>query len=77
MLDWFHATIDHPNCKDNGCGQAIRFTHHKVFTMLLLNPKKHSRFYPDECSREIMLKTIEFFENKGKRRLKADDQAQV
>jgi acyl-CoA dehydrogenase len=40
---------------------------------LLLNPKKHNRRYGDERSREIMLKTIEFFENKGKRKLKADD----
>jgi acyl-CoA dehydrogenase len=40
---------------------------------LLLNPKKHDRRYGDERSREIMLKTIEFFENKGKRKLKADD----
>jgi acyl-CoA dehydrogenase len=40
---------------------------------LLLNPKKHNRYYPDERSREVMLKTIEFFENKGKTKLKADD----
>jgi acyl-CoA dehydrogenase len=40
---------------------------------LLLNPKKHNRYYPDEGSRETMLKTIEFFEAKGKGRLKADD----
>ncbi len=40
---------------------------------LLLNPKKHNRYYPDEHSREFMLKTIQFFENKGKRKLKADD----
>jgi acyl-CoA dehydrogenase len=40
---------------------------------LLLNPKKYNRYYPDEHSREIMLKTIQFFENKGKRRLKQDD----
>lgn len=33
---------------------------------LLLNPKKYrDRNYPDERSREIMLKTIEWFENKG------------
>lgn len=43
--------------------------------MLLLNPKNHCRRYPDQRSREIMLKTIEFFENKGKRKLKADDLA--
>jgi len=40
--------------------------------MLLLNPKQHSRHYPDARSREIMLKTIDFFERKGKRRLKED-----
>lgn len=33
---------------------------------LLLNPKKYrDRNYPDERSKEIMLKTIEWFENKG------------
>ena len=33
---------------------------------LLLNPKKYKdRNYPDERSKEIMLKTIEWFENKG------------
>jgi len=45
--------------------------------MLLLNPKKHSRPYPDERSREVMLKTIEFFERKGKGRIKDDYHAQV
>jgi len=41
--------------------------------MILLNPKRHSREYPDEKSREIMLKTIEFFEKKGKQKIKEDD----
>jgi acyl-CoA dehydrogenase len=45
--------------------------------MVLLNPKKHQRPYPDEKSRAIMLKTIEFFEKKGKRKLKEDDQQRV
>ncbi len=45
--------------------------------MILLNPKKHQRPYPDERSRAIMLKTIEFFEKKGKRKLKEDDQQRV
>jgi acyl-CoA dehydrogenase len=45
--------------------------------MILLNPKNHSRHYPDEKSREIMLKTIEFFENKGKVKLKEDDRNRV
>jgi acyl-CoA dehydrogenase len=46
-------------------------------TMILLNPKKHHRRYPDEKSREIMLKTIDFFESKGKGKLKADDHERV
>ncbi len=41
--------------------------------MILLNPKNHTRVYPDERSREVMLKTIDFFERMGKRRLKDDD----
>ncbi len=45
--------------------------------MILLQPRKHDRKYPDERSREVMLRTIEFFEGKGKRRLKADDHAAV
>ena len=45
--------------------------------MILLNPKKHSRSYPDEQSRQIMLKTIAFFEEKGKQKLKEDDHERV
>ncbi|MGK5084493.1 acyl-CoA dehydrogenase [Bdellovibrionota bacterium FG-1] len=41
--------------------------------MILLNPKKYAHQYPDAPSREIMLKTIEFFESRGKKRLKQDD----
>lgn len=41
--------------------------------MLLLNPKKYQdRNYPDARSKEIMLKTIEFFENKGFQKMKDD-----
>ncbi len=40
--------------------------------MILFNPKKHTRKYPDEKSRQIMLKTIEFFEKKGLKKIKAD-----
>jgi acyl-CoA dehydrogenase len=40
---------------------------------LLLNPKKMDRYYPDERSKEVMDKTIQFFEAKGKHKLKADD----
>jgi acyl-CoA dehydrogenase len=39
---------------------------------ILLNPKRHERTYRDDRSREVMRKTIEFFERKGKRRLKED-----
>jgi acyl-CoA dehydrogenase len=45
--------------------------------MILLNPKLHIRPYRDERSRQIMRKTIEFFERKGKRRLKEDDRDRV
>jgi acyl-CoA dehydrogenase len=45
--------------------------------MILLNPKKHARQYPDERSREIMLEMIEFFENKGKGKVKDDDRLRV
>ena len=40
--------------------------------MILLNPRNHVRKYRDEKSRQIMLNTIEFFENKGLRRVKHD-----
>ena len=45
--------------------------------MLLLNPKRHRRAYADARSREVMLKTIDFFERKGKARIKDDYHAQV
>jgi len=41
--------------------------------MLLLNPKHHVREYPDDESRQIMLDTIQFFEEKGRGKLKKDD----
>ncbi len=41
--------------------------------MLLLNPKKYQdRNYPDERSKEVMLKTIDFFESKGLKKMKED-----
>jgi len=41
--------------------------------MVLLNPKNYQdRNYPDEKSKEIMLKTIEWFENKGLGKVKED-----
>ncbi|MBI4832360.1 MAG: acyl-CoA dehydrogenase [Candidatus Lindowbacteria bacterium] len=45
--------------------------------MILLNPKKHTRQYLDARSREIMVKTIEFFEKKGKKKIKEDDHKKV
>ena len=45
--------------------------------MILLNPKKHMRKYADDASRDIMLKTIEFFEKKGKGKVKEDDRLRV
>ncbi len=45
--------------------------------MILLNPKMNKYEYLDEKSREIMLKTIDFFETKGKKRLKEDDRERV
>jgi acyl-CoA dehydrogenase len=45
--------------------------------MILLHPHHRDRFYPDVRSDEVMRKTIEFFESKGKRRLKEDDHAAV
>jgi acyl-CoA dehydrogenase len=45
--------------------------------MILLHPGRHDRHYPDERSRELMRRTIAFFERKGKRRLKEDDHART
>jgi acyl-CoA dehydrogenase len=45
--------------------------------MILLNPKQHVRKYADEKSREIMLKTLEFFEKKGLASIKEDDRKRV
>lgn len=40
--------------------------------MMLLNPKKHDRFYPDAASRALIQKTIKFFETRGAEQLRAD-----
>ena len=45
--------------------------------MILLNPKKYAREYPDKMGREIMEKTIEFFETKGLGSIKEDDQGRI
>ncbi len=45
--------------------------------MKLLNPKSEQFVHLDEPSRQIMLKTIAFFESKGKVQLKHDDHERV
>lgn len=45
--------------------------------MMFLNPKKANYGKVDEKTRDIMLKTINFFEKKGKKRLKEDDHERV
>jgi acyl-CoA dehydrogenase len=44
---------------------------------MLLNPNHLQRKYPDRRSGEIMAATVDFFESRGKARLKADDHARV
>ena len=44
---------------------------------MLLNPKKEKFEHLDPKSKEIMLKTIEFFESKGKNKLKENSHAHV
>jgi len=45
--------------------------------MFLLNPLQYDRPHLDARSTEIMLKTIKFFEKKGIKKIKQDDQAAV
>ncbi|WP_394844763.1 acyl-CoA dehydrogenase [Pendulispora brunnea] len=45
--------------------------------MILLDPKHHTRPYHDARSKEVMVDTIAFFENKGKRKLLDDYYARV
>lgn len=45
--------------------------------MILLNPKKYVSKFEDAETREILEKTIEFFENKGLAAIKADDHERV
>ena len=44
---------------------------------ILLHPGRLDRPYPDDRSREVMAKTVAWFEARGKARLKADDHAAV
>ena len=41
--------------------------------MILLNPKQSKLNHLDDQSRELLQKTISFFENKGKQKIKEDD----
>ena len=45
--------------------------------MILLNPRHLSRPYPDQRSQAIMKATVDFFEHKGKRKLKEHDRERV
>jgi acyl-CoA dehydrogenase len=45
--------------------------------MILLDPHRLTKPYPDARSAEVMRKTVEFFEAKGKNRLKVDYHARV
>jgi len=45
--------------------------------LIFPTPIPHNRPYPDDESREIMLKTIEWFENRGKKQIKSDDHART
>lgn len=45
--------------------------------MILFNPKNYQREHADERSRQLVLDTIDFFESKGLRKIKQDDQAAV
>lgn len=45
--------------------------------MLLFNPHNYQREHADEKSRQLVDKTIAFFEKKGLQQIKADDQAMV
>ena len=44
---------------------------------MILHPKNETFEHLDPRSREIMLKTVEFFESKGKKKLKQDDHERV
>ena len=41
--------------------------------MILLNPKKYNIVHSDKRFQEIILKTIDFFETKGLKKIKNDD----
>jgi hypothetical protein len=45
--------------------------------MILLNPKNYDREHRDPKVKEMMQKTIDFFEKKGLKKIKEDDQASI
>jgi acyl-CoA dehydrogenase len=45
--------------------------------MMLINPSQFKSTCPDSKSRDMMTKTIQFFESRGKKRLKKDDHGAV
>ncbi len=59
--------------KGSGSGEQVM----DATNQLLLNPKTVSYEHLDDNSRRLVKKTIEFFENKGKEKLKYDDHERV
>src|SRR4051812_17244632 len=49
----------------------------RTSTALLFNPRSYDAAEFDECTRKALLATIEFFERRGKRKLKDDDHERV
>ncbi len=45
--------------------------------MILFNPKTYKPQHDDAKSQDMMLKTIQFFESRGKKKLKEDDHARI
>jgi acyl-CoA dehydrogenase len=44
----------------------------EIKNMILLNPKKYDKKYPDEKTAKMMKSVVEFFEKKGKKKIKED-----
>ncbi len=63
--------------KGKGSGKTARELTVQATKNLLLNPKTESYDHLDESSRKLVRKTIDFFEQKGKAKLKDDDHERV
>ena len=63
----------------NSVQDGVQTVQNKISTTkgLLLNPNKESYEHLDEQSQQLVKKTIAFFENKGKEKLKNDDHERV